>query len=135
MSIFFDQVGVAQRGTGATVSLPRVGSIGDLIIVVLGVEDVLASSGPWVDPYTGTPHSDTAIGPASGWKQACWQAPFVDGGCGLEVWVAISEVAGGSGTSTLDLVSSESFVCQQFYYTGAYAPDTSIGDGAERAAL
>lgn len=131
MSIAFDTAGTPNAGSSNTASLPRAGTLNDLIIAVIAFEGVTAGSGPWITPNTGQFTADY-IGPSEGWKRCAWQAPSATG-VGMEIWAAINGTL--IGTSHAQLTSSLNWVTVQAYYSGIYEPTDSITDGAVRAAV
>lgn len=106
-------------------------SAGDLLVLALGIEGQAPGSGPWVDE-SGSGPGTGVIGSGSGWRRACYQAPDATGS-GLEIWVSIW--GGGSGTITLNLLSSLNTIILLGAWSGAYAPTGHITDGALRAAV
>lgn len=130
MTIAFEIAGASDSGTSTIASFTRTGTLGDLIVIAIAIEGQAAGSGPWIIPNTGQ-LTDDYIGSHTGWKLVCYEPPSASG-VGLEVWAAISGTT--SGTSHASLTSSLSFVAIQLYYSGIYAPTSSINDGAVRAA-
>ena len=129
MAIAFVTTASPTHSTGTTVSLPRAGAVGNLIVAVLAFQGVAAGSGPWVDSNPGQYTTDY-IGPSSGWARIGIQAPSATG-VGIEVWAAISGTT--IGTSHAALLTSRTWQTVQAYYSGVYAPNGNINDGAVRA--
>ena len=89
--------------TSLTVNTPAGITFHDLLIVVLGFENVAAGSGPYV--------SDTS--PAAGWFRILTQAPVGGNGTGLEVWAASWEV----GASTpFNFFAAQTVVAREVAY-------------------
>lgn len=102
---------------------------GNLLIAVYSFENVTAGSGPWIIPNVGG-FSTNYIGPANGWLRLCYQDP-VGTGMGIEVWGAVL----GSGTLQYAMFNGTySAVTVTAAYSGEYAPNGSIFDGAVRLA-
>lgn len=131
MAFAYTGNGSAYLAAGTEVDWTATIALGDLIVVVYAFQNVGSSSGPWSIPNTGQ-FSTAFIGPAEGWQQACWQAPSATG-VGIEVWCAINGAA-GSQVRKLALASSQQCQVALATYSGAYAPNGSIRDGAVRAA-
>lgn len=106
-------------------------AVGTLLIGVYAFANVAANSGPWSDPNGGQQASDH-IGPFTGWQQACWIGPSA-AGVGIEVWCAINNTTSAGGR-TLSFKASQTCQLVMGAWTGAYAPTSSIFDGAVRDA-
>jgi hypothetical protein len=130
MSIAFDTAGTPANGLSDTASIPRGGTVHDLMIVVFGFDGVGAGSGPWIIPNTGS-FAANYIGPSTSWKRCCYQDPSASG-TGIEVWAAISATV--VGTSSAQLTGTLGWNTISAFYAGIYAPSNSINDGAVRAA-
>ena len=104
--ISFVGAGTVAEGVGVTsltVNTPAGLAFHDLLIVVLGFENVAAGSGPYV--------SDT--NPAQGWFRILTQAPVGGNGTGLEVWAASWEV----GASTpFNFFAAQTVVAREVAY-------------------
>jgi hypothetical protein len=129
MAIVFDTAATPANGLSDTVSIPRGGTVDDLIVLVIAI-DSISSAGPWVVPNTGSLPS-SYIGPSTGWKRCAVQGPSASG-TGFEVWAAISATV--VGTSFAQLTTTFGWNSIQALYKNVYAPSNSINDGAVRAA-
>ena len=89
------------------------------------------TAGPWITLNMGG-LSANYIGPSEGLKQACYQAPSASG-IGLEAWVAIEGVPGGS-LRKAKFASNQTGVAVILAWSGAYETTGNISDGALRAA-
>lgn len=115
---------------GATsISAAHVFAVGDLLVGVYAFQGVASGSGPWGDANVGQYDTDH-IGPASGWLRVGWTAPSATG-VGIEVWAAINGTTAPGGRT---LAFTGSYTCQLVMasYSGTYAPNTTIHDGAVR---
>ena len=104
-------------------------AVGDLLIGVYAFQGVGPTSGPWGDPNVGQYAADH-IGPASGWLRVGWTAPSATG-VGIEVWAAINHTTSPGGRI---LAFTGTYTCQVVMasYSGTYAPNGTINDGAVR---
>ena len=121
--------GTAAAATEIHCNVPVGVASGQLIIAVFSFENVAAGSGPWITPNTGG-FSNSYIGPSTGWLRLAQQDP-IGTGFGLEVWGAVYtsgavQFAMFNGTFSALTVTAA--------YSGEYAPNTSIFDGAVRVA-
>lgn len=121
--------GTAAAATEIHCNRPAGVVAGNLIIAVYSFENVAAGSGPWITPNVGQFNSNY-IGPAQGWLQLCQQDP-IGTGMGLEVWGAVH----GTGTIQYAMFNSaQSAITVTAGYSGEYAPNGLISDGAVRVA-
>lgn len=100
---------------------------GHLVVAAFAFEGVAGGSGPWINPNNGA-FSSNYIGPSQGWIQACQIDP-AGVGVGLEVWCAVNsggthQFAKFNGTQSCTTVTAA--------YSGEYAPNNTILDGAIR---
>lgn len=128
----FSYVGSINAYTAGATELDWSGSFatGTLLVAVYAFQSVAPGSGPWSVPNVGQ-LANTFVGPATGWAQVGWQAPSATG-VGIEVWCAIN------GPPTVFTRKLAFAVSQQVQlslagYSGAYAPNGTISDGAVRA--
>ena len=127
---FVDSV-TAYTAGATSLSAAHSFAVGDLLVGLYAFQGVSASSGPWSSPNVGQYATDH-IGPASGWQQVCWQAPSATG-VGIEVWAAINGTTSPGGR-ILAFNSSQQCQLVMGAWTGAYAPNGTILDGAVRVA-
>lgn len=121
--------GTAAAATEIHCNRPAGTAVGNLIIAVYSFENVTAGSGPWITPNTGA-FNNNYIGPATGWLQLCQLDP-IGTGFGLEVWGAVH----GNGTIQYAMFNGTySAVTVTAAWSGEYAPNGSIFDGAVRVA-
>jgi len=108
-------------------NVPAGVAVGNLIVAVFAFENVGVGSAPYITPNIGQ-LANTYIGPHTNWEQICQQAPSGTG-FGLEVWASIYQsgsfqFAKFNGTYSCTTVTAA--------YSGAYAPNNTILDGAVR---
>lgn len=117
----------ATSATELDCNVPAGVAAGDLIVYAVAFEGVGTGSAPYITPNVGQ-LAATYIGPSTGWEQICQQAPSGTG-VGLEVWAAIYN----SGSFQFAMFNGTySAVGVTAAYSGAYAPNQSILDGAVR---
>lgn len=105
-------------------------ALGLFMCAVYAFDNVAPGSGPWITPNNGQ-FSTAFIGPSTGWQQAAWIAP-ASAGVGIEVWCAINGAA-GSQVRSVALGAAQTCEVVVGSWSGAYAPNGSINDGAVRA--
>lgn len=121
----------ASSASTSSLSIPRyVGTqLNNLLLLVIGVENVGSASAPWTIPNTGQFSTDV-IGPFTGWERVLAQEPSATGN-GLEVWAAINE--SGFTPVTANFNASYPVVAQMFEYSGEYRVGSDITQGTIRA--
>lgn len=105
-------------------------ALGALMVAVYAFDNVAVGSGPWSTPNNGQ-LSTAFIGPSTSWQQAAWVGPSAQG-VGIEVWCAINGAVGAQ-TRSLQLASAQTCQAVVGAWSGAYAPNNNISDGAVRA--
>lgn len=119
----------ATSATEIDCNVPAGVALGQLIVAVFAFEGVGIGSAPYITPNTGG-LSTNYIGPFTGWEQILQEAP-TGTGVGIEVWASIYL----SGTAQFAKFNSTyNCVTVTAAYSGAYAPNNSILDGAVRVA-